>query len=126
MNYTVEYGNENNNGFDICATGNDKVLIGEAFNVVPSFFQTKKASMLKKLATSSADFKIIMFNHDAVVRSYRPKPNITMNIFCSFRLARTIRIWFLRAHEYTTKGVDHLVCLCHQLLLAARRITICW
>src|SRR5579864_872215 len=40
--YTVEYGNENQNGFDICATGNGRTLIGEAFNVAQSFFQTKK------------------------------------------------------------------------------------
>ena len=73
--YTVEYGNENNNGFDVCATDLDKILIGEAFNVAPSFFQTKKASMLKKLAASTADYKIIMFNHDAVAPNYTPKPN---------------------------------------------------
>jgi hypothetical protein len=73
--YTVEYGNENNNGFDICATGDEKVLIGEAFNVAPSFFQTKKTAMLRKLAASSADYKIIMFNHDAVARGDKPKPS---------------------------------------------------
>jgi hypothetical protein len=55
--YTVEYGNENKNGFDICATGNGKTLIGEAFNVAQSFFQTKKSTMLKKLAKSTADYK---------------------------------------------------------------------
>ena len=71
--YMVEYGNENNNGFDICASENGKTLVGEAFNVAPSFFQTKKATMLKKLAESCADYKIIMFNHDAVERSYEPK-----------------------------------------------------
>ena len=72
--YEVEYGNENKNGFDICAAGNGKTLAGEAFNVAPSFFQAKKCSMLKKVAESRADFKIIMFNHDAVKRSYAPKP----------------------------------------------------
>ncbi len=71
--YTVEYGNENKNGFDICATGNGKTLVGEAFNVAESFFQTKKSTMLKKLAASNADYKIIMFNHDAVKASYKPK-----------------------------------------------------
>jgi len=74
--YTVEYGNEHRNPFDIEATGDGKKLIGEAFNVAPSFFQTKKTSMLKKLRQPevSADYKIIMFNHDAVERSYEPEP----------------------------------------------------
>jgi hypothetical protein len=72
--YEVEYGNENKNGFDIRAAGNGKTLAGEAFNVAPSFFQAKKCSMLKKVAESGADFKIIMFNHDAVKGSYAPKP----------------------------------------------------
>jgi len=72
--YEVEYGNENNNGSDICAAGNGKTLAGEAFNAAPSFFQAKKCSMIKKVAESSADFKIIMFNHDAVKSSYAPKP----------------------------------------------------
>jgi len=72
--YEVEYGNEDKNGFDICAAGNGRALAGEAFNVAPSFFQTKKCSTRKKLAASSADFKIIMFNHDAVKLSYVPKP----------------------------------------------------
>jgi len=72
--YEVEYGNEDKNGFDICAAGNGKTLAGEAFNVAPSFFQGKKRSMLKKVAESRADFRIIMFNHDAVKHSYAPKP----------------------------------------------------
>jgi hypothetical protein len=71
--YKVEYGNEDQNGFDICADGNGKKLIGEAFNVAESFFQTKKTSMLKKLRKASADYKIIMFNHDAVGQGYIPK-----------------------------------------------------
>lgn len=74
--YTVEYGNEHENGFDIEATGDGKRLIGEAFNVARSFFQTKKTSMLKKLRQADviADYKIIMCNHDAVERGYGPKP----------------------------------------------------
>lgn len=74
--YTVEYGNEDEHGFDIHATGDGKMLIGEAFNVAQSFFQTKKTKMLKKLRHPdiSADYKILMFNHDAVERSYKPKP----------------------------------------------------
>jgi hypothetical protein len=73
-NYTVEYGNEDKNGFDIRAAGNGETLVGEAFNVAPSFFQAKKTSMLKKLRNASADYKIIMFNHDAVEQGYKPKP----------------------------------------------------
>jgi len=72
--YTVEFGTENNNGFDIRAENNGKILIGEAFNVAPSFFQTKKTSMLKKLRyDTQADFKLIMVNQDAVAERYNPK-----------------------------------------------------
>jgi hypothetical protein len=72
--YVVEYGNEDQQGFDIRASSGSSTLIGEAFNVAPSFFQGKKRSMLKKLrqATASADFKLIMFNHDAVQIRYAP------------------------------------------------------
>jgi hypothetical protein len=77
--YLVEYGHENNNDFDIEATGNGKKLIGEAFNVAPSFFQGKKASMLSKLSVDpadgiAADFKLVMFNHDAVATGSRSAP----------------------------------------------------
>jgi len=74
--YTVEYGIDDKNAFDIEATSAGKKLIGEAFNVARAFFQTKKTSVLKKLRQRdvSADYKIIMFNHDAVERSYKPKP----------------------------------------------------
>jgi hypothetical protein len=74
--YTVEFGNEDENGFDIRAEKEDQRLVGEAFNVAPSFFQIKKSSMLKKLRESDvdADYKVIMFNHDAVNQNYRPKP----------------------------------------------------
>jgi hypothetical protein len=73
--YTVEYGNQNNNDYDIAASNQGRTLIGEAFNVAPSFFQGKKAAMLKKLQIDEkADVKLIMFNHDAVKRGYRPTP----------------------------------------------------
>lgn len=73
--YTVEYGNEDKRGFDIRADANGLALIGEAFNVAPSFFQTKKNSMLKKLRNPAvaADFRIIMFNRDAIQPNYAPK-----------------------------------------------------
>jgi len=74
--YTVEFGNEDTNRFDIHAAEDGKKLIGEAFNVAPSFFQIKKTTMLKKLRQPDvcADYKIIMFNQDAAKKSYRPKP----------------------------------------------------
>ncbi len=74
--YTVDYGHGNKQGFDISARGNGRTLIGEAFNVAPAFFQIKKSSMLKKLRrpSSSEDFKIVMFNQDAVGAAYVPKP----------------------------------------------------
>lgn len=78
--YRVEYGNENNNGNDIEASNDGRTLIGEAFNVAPSFFQGKKAAMLKKLSIAEkADVKLIMFNHDAVLASYKPTPPAGVN-----------------------------------------------
>lgn len=77
--YTVEFGNEDKHGFDISAINRkNQRLIGEAFNVAPSFFQGKKSAMLKKLGKENinADFKVIMVNHDAISRSYRPKPKV--------------------------------------------------
>jgi hypothetical protein len=73
--YLVEYGNEDSNEHDITAVQSGKRLIGEAFNVAPSFFQGKKTAMLKKLrnAGESIDFKIIMVNADAVNEDYLPK-----------------------------------------------------
>jgi hypothetical protein len=73
--YVVEYGNDDEQGFDIRASSDTSTLIGEAFNVAPSFFQKKKGSMLKKLrqSTARADFKLIMFNHDAVRMQYVPE-----------------------------------------------------
>jgi len=73
--YLVECGHESKNGFDIRASESGKSLIGEVFNVARSFFQGKKAAMLRKIRTNDqgADFKLIMFNHDAVSGRYRPK-----------------------------------------------------
>lgn len=74
--YTVEFGNENKNEFDICASNDDgENLIGEAFNVAPSFFQGKKSAMLKKMRKEKAvaNYKIVMVNHDAIAENYSPK-----------------------------------------------------
>lgn len=73
--YTVEFGNENKNGFDIRATYGNETLVGEAFNVAPSFFQIKKSSALKKLRRNGADatYRLLMFNNDATSLGYVPK-----------------------------------------------------
>lgn len=73
--YTVEFGNEDNNGFDVTAHDGARWLAGEAFNVAPSFFQLKKSRMVAKLSTAreeDATDTILLFNHDAVDSSYRP------------------------------------------------------
>lgn len=73
--YRVEFGHENYNDFDIQASDDNLKLIGEAFNVAPSFFTIKKGSALKKLREkgASANIKVIMVNEDAVNSSYSPK-----------------------------------------------------
>lgn len=75
--YRVEFGNEDNNGFDIRGTAPDgKLLIGEAFNVAPSFFQVKKLKALTKMRQKGGDatFRLLLVNDDAVRIQYRPKP----------------------------------------------------
>ena len=74
--YTVEFGNENFNSHDITAERNGQKLIGEAFNVAESFFQTKKTSALKKLRSGrlSDEIILIVYNLDAIKESYIPKP----------------------------------------------------
>ena len=73
--YRVELGHENNNAFDIMANNGTEKLVGEAFNVSDKFFSSKKNSALKKIREKSvsADFKILMFNQEAVSNAYRPK-----------------------------------------------------
>lgn len=74
--YTVEFGHENENAHDILAGAGDEALIGEAFNVSRSFYQAKKATALQKLraAPGPARIRLLMYNHDAVSATYRPKP----------------------------------------------------
>ncbi len=76
--YEVEYGNEDSNDHDITAENEGKKLTGEAFNVARSFFQGKKASMLKKLrkAENKSDYKVIMANTDSVRDGYSPSVRI--------------------------------------------------
>jgi hypothetical protein len=77
--YNVEYGNEDSHGFDLRASSNGRELVGEAFNVAPSFFQLKKTSMLKKLRAPevAADFRVLVFNEEAVPAGYKPSPRNT-------------------------------------------------
>jgi hypothetical protein len=74
--YTVEFGNEDRNGFDIRAASASASLVGEAFHVAPSFFQAKKGSALRKLRRdgAAASYRVLMFNDDAASQSYFPKP----------------------------------------------------
>lgn len=76
--YVVEYGNEDRNDHDITAVNKGKKFTCEAFNVAPSFFQTKKSSMLKKLrkVENKSDYKVIMANADSVRDVYSPKVRI--------------------------------------------------
>jgi len=73
--FKVEYGNENNNSHDIMAVNGKLTLVGEAFNVAPSFYQTKKRASIRKLAkiSSAADFQLVISNSDCVPESYTPK-----------------------------------------------------
>lgn len=73
--YIVEFGNEDKNGFDIRASSPSATLVGEAFNVAPSFFQGKKRTALKKLRDKGCQetYRIIMFNSDAPPAGYKAK-----------------------------------------------------
>ncbi len=63
--YEVSLGVEGGN--DLVAVVGGSRLVGEAFNVAPSFFQRKKSSMIKKLRSQEeADYRLIIFNADAV------------------------------------------------------------
>lgn len=65
--YTVEYGNEDEEDHDITATDGNRRLIGEAFNVAPSYFPGKSRSALKKLDNSGASnvVRVLVYNQDA-------------------------------------------------------------
>ncbi|MGD1004646.1 MAG: hypothetical protein ABR887_04425 [Methanoregulaceae archaeon] len=64
--YEVRLGAEN--GFDIEAIKGDEKLVGEAFNVAQSFFPDKKRKMKAKLEKeTTCDYKILIFNADAVL-----------------------------------------------------------
>lgn len=92
-NYEVEYGNENNNDFDIKAKNHNQKLAGEAFNVASSFFQGKKRTALKKLRSKAEDYdyKIIIFNSDAITQKYAPNDNDVYHIVVDI-LSRKVEI----------------------------------
>ena len=73
--YKVEYGHDNYHQNDITAYDKRTKLIGEAFNVAKSFFQSKKTGALKKMRrqVSGNDKLLLIYNSDAVVENYSPK-----------------------------------------------------
>jgi hypothetical protein len=85
--YEVEFGNENNNSHDIQSKSSIEMLGGEAFNVAPSFFQTKKTHALNKLKKNSGlTYRVIMFNSDAINDSYHPKIDCNFVYFISVNI----------------------------------------
>lgn len=74
--YTVQLGSKHNKQYDIVAECCGVELIGESFNVSPSFFQSKKHAMLKKIRNSTFQpkYKLIISNSDAKKSlSYKPR-----------------------------------------------------
>lgn len=90
LEYNVALGVEGGN--DISATNDQSSLIGEVFNVSRTFFQAKKTAMLKKLRTNtSADFRLVIFNADAV-----SKPNDYLEKSEPSMLYLPVNIWEYR------------------------------
>ncbi|AZV26558.1 hypothetical protein CT157_11225 [Pseudomonas syringae] len=73
--YTVEFGNENRNSFDIRAESPSGTLAGEAFNAASSFFGTKKRAALKKLRSKAVEqsYRVIMFNAEGPRSGVKPE-----------------------------------------------------
>lgn len=63
--YQVALGTQQ--GVDVQAEKKGISLAGEAFSVARSFFPTKRRSALKNLLKTTASYKILMFNSDAVL-----------------------------------------------------------
>ncbi|MFC1943743.1 hypothetical protein ACFLWO_04130 [Chloroflexota bacterium] len=63
--YRVALGTQQ--GVDIAAARRGITLAGEAFSVARTFFPTKRRSALKSLSKTTANYKILMFNSDAVL-----------------------------------------------------------
>lgn len=70
--YTVEFGNENRNGFDVEAHSATETLAGEAFNVAPSFFKEKRKKTLKKLYENATGktYRLIIYNAEALTTNF--------------------------------------------------------
>nr|WP_298134279.1 hypothetical protein [uncultured Pseudoxanthomonas sp.] len=81
--YDVEFGNENRNGFDIRAEQDGRRLVGEAFNVAPSFYPVKRRHAAKKLERDGkdADIRIILVNKDARIRPIKLKKPYDIQYF---------------------------------------------
>ena len=75
--YEVEFGHDNFNDNDIKANNGNTKLVGEAFNVAKTFFQTKKSKALKKIRKQirENDKVLLIYNSDAVDKTYVPKPS---------------------------------------------------
>lgn len=69
--FEVELGNENKKDHDVISYAEDRILIGEAFNVAPSFFNVKKLKSKKKLIGSKlvANHLILFCNSDSHERT---------------------------------------------------------
>ena len=77
------------------AENEDERLVGEAFNVAPSFFQAKKAAMLRKLRMpeNREGLKLILANADAIGESYRPKLRANEHMVLVDVFTRTAMRW---------------------------------
>jgi len=62
--YRVAFGTEQ--GIDLEAQNNNESLVGEAFSVAKTFFPTKKRKALNSVLKSDAEYKLLLFNSDAV------------------------------------------------------------
>jgi hypothetical protein len=64
--YSVALGTQS--GTDVLADEGDNHLLGEAFNVAPTFYQTKRAQAVKRLRrlSDAATHRVVLFNEDAV------------------------------------------------------------
>lgn len=64
--YSVALGTQS--GTDVRADEGDHHLLGEAFNVAPTFYQTKRAQAVQRLRrlSGAAAHRVVLFNEDAV------------------------------------------------------------
>lgn len=71
----VDFGNEENGEHDVIGYNqkDEVILVAEAFNTAPSFFQVKKGKSVKRLKTHDCPKRALIYNIDAVTHSYKPK-----------------------------------------------------